>query len=170
MFKSKFHIVARLTGQGAVLRERKLTTMLSFFPVMEIGSARTSSFHTHSNLFFPSVLIHVSPLCPHLFHCSPPHLLIPAFLYPQLYSIFLFALLLTPDPLSGIPPTLFAISMTPSIHIGLLCLPLGRQCNSLYPQGSLWSWFYQHYLCLSIENREWPVQRKGLQRPSFYGS
>lgn len=166
MYESKFLIVAELTG----LYERKLATMLSFFPVMEIGSVRTSSFHTHSNLFFPSVLIHVSPLCPHLFHCSPPHLLIPAFLSPQLYSIFFFALLLTPDPLSGVPPTLSAISTTPSIHIGLLCLPLGRQCNWLDPHGSLWSWFYQHYLRLSIENREWPVHQKGLQGPSSCGS
>lgn len=148
---------------------KKLAAMLSFFPVMEIGSVQTSSFHTHSNLFFPSVLIHVSPLCPHLFHCSPPHLLIPAFLSPQLYSIFFFAMLLTLDPLSGVPPTLFAISTTPSIHIGLLCLPLGRQCNWLYPQGSLCSWFY-HYLHFSIENRERPVHQKGLQGPGSCGS
>lgn len=144
--RKKIFTVAELTGQYVVLYERKLATMLLFFPVMKTGSVRTSSFHTHSNLFFPYVLIHVSLLCPRLFHCSTPHLLIPAFLFLQVYSIFFFALLLTPDPLSGVPSTLFAISTTPSIHIGLLCLPLGRQCNWLYSQGSLWSSFYQHYL------------------------
>lgn len=120
------------------------------------GNRVYSGIHTHSNLFFPSVFIHVSPLCPHLFHCSPPHLLDSSFPLPTaLFRFFFsfFALLLTPDLLSSVPPTLFAISTTPSIHIGLLCLPLGRHCNWLYPQGPPWSWFYQHYRRLSIERK-----------------
>lgn len=148
----------------------ELTTMLSVSPVMEIGSIRISTL----------ILIYFSPLClfmslrsAHIF--STAHLLtflIPAFLSPQLYSVSFFffsffALLLTPDLLSSVPPTLFAISTTPSIHIGLLCLPLGRHCNWLYPQGPPWSWFYQHYRRLSIEKREWPVHQKG---PNSCGS
>lgn len=47
-----------------------------------------------SNLFFPviapfpSLLIHVFPFCPHLFHYTAPHLSYPSLLSLRLYSIF----------------------------------------------------------------------------------
>lgn len=134
----------------------ELTTMLSVSPVMEIGSIRVSTLIL---IYFSPLYLFMSLRSAHIF--STAHLLtflIPAFLSSQLYSVSFFffsffALLLTPDLLSSVPPTLFAISTTPSIHIGLLCLPLGRHCNWLYPQGPPWSWFYQHYRRLSIERK-----------------
>lgn len=54
------------------------------------GNRVCSDIHTHSNLFFPSVFIHVSPLCPHLFHCSPPHLLDSSFPLPTALFRFFF--------------------------------------------------------------------------------
>lgn len=131
---------------------------------MKIGSVWTSSFHSHSNLFFPSVLIYVSLLCPHLFHCSPPHLLIPAFLSPQFNSIFFFGIVAHSWPSTH--------SLCNKYHtkypywVLCVCCWVDNAIGFIH-MGSLWSWFYQHYFCLSIENSEWPVHQKG---PSSCGS